>query len=291
MGNSNEPKRVIAWGRIFFDVIIVVILANFGKISSFFGSMLAPVIYDEIDPFSDMLVEVSGTEPFITLEYTDISGDPFLMENVRYEADKTSGLSNGDVVTITATASKNALKAAKKVFSRTTLQYTVKGQPFGLTPDTVLTDEQLHALRTGMDQMVEPLFLDNGTSRDLQQPVQWYLFGSGIKYWWNSTPTTTIISSEDPELVVMPAGIHIGNTYLLEPMTLHFDPRDENAEDDPFDFSACFVIRFNSIIMNGNEITSWDISSTDLYDDLHTAFISLKKEDPTCKEVPLPAAQ
>lgn len=142
-----------------------------------------------------------------------------------------------------------------------------------------------------MDQMVETLFLDNGTSRDLQQAVQWHLFGNGIKYWWNSTPTTTIISSEDPELVVMPAGIQIGNTYLLEPMTLHFDPRDENAEDDPFDFSACFVIRFHSIIMNGNEITSWDISSIDLYDDLHTAVISLKKEDPTCKDIPLPAAQ
>lgn len=35
MSNSNEPKRVIAWGRIFFVAIIVVILANFGKISSF----------------------------------------------------------------------------------------------------------------------------------------------------------------------------------------------------------------------------------------------------------------
>ena len=62
MSSSNEPKRVIAWGRIFFVAIIVVILANFGKISSFFGSVFAPVIYDEIDPFSDMLVEVSGTE-------------------------------------------------------------------------------------------------------------------------------------------------------------------------------------------------------------------------------------
>ena len=85
------------------------------------------MVYDEIDPFSDMLVEVSGTVPFIKLEYPDSSGDPFLMENVKYEAAKTDGLSNGDVVTITATASKTALKAAKKVFSRTTMQYTVEG--------------------------------------------------------------------------------------------------------------------------------------------------------------------
>ena len=55
------------------------------------------MVYDEIDPFSDMLVEVSGTVPFIKLEYPDISGDPFLMENVKYEAAKTDGLSNGDV--------------------------------------------------------------------------------------------------------------------------------------------------------------------------------------------------
>lgn len=293
MSSSNEPKRVIAWGRIFFVVIIVVILANFGKISSFFGSVFAPVIYDEIDPFSDMLVEVSGTEPFITLEYTDISGDPFLMENVKYEADKTSGLSNGDVVTITATASKRALKAAKKVFSRTTMQYTVEGQPIGLTPDTVLTDEQLQALRAGMDQMVETLFLDNGSHRDLQNAVQWHLFNSGIKYWLVASPTATLVSAEEPELVVMPVGYGttIGNTYLLEPMTVHFEPNAENADDGPIDFTACLAIQFSAIVMDGNEITSWDISNIEFCDDLNTAILSLKKQDPTCKEITLPAAQ
>ena len=189
MSNSNEPKRVIAWGRIFFVAIIVVILANFGKISSFFGSVFAPVIYDEIDPFSDMLVEVSGTEPFLTLEYTDISGDPFLMENVKYEADKTDGLSNGDVVTITATASKTALKAAKKVFSRTTMQYTVEGQPFYLTPDTVLNDEQMTALRSCMDTLVEAAFLNGG--EDVQHSAQGYLYDDTWKY-WGSEPTATL---------------------------------------------------------------------------------------------------
>ena len=282
MSSSNEPKRVIAWGRIFFVAIIVVILANFGKISSFFGSVFAPVIYDEIDPFSDMLVEVSGTEPFITLEYTDISGDPFLMENVKYEADKTSGLSNGDVVTITATASKRALKAAKKQFTRTTMQYTVEGQPIGLTPDTVLTDEQLQALRAGMDQMVETLFLDNGSHRDLQNAVQWHLFNSA-----------TLVSAEEPELVVMPVGYGttIGNTYLLEPMTVHFEPNAENADDGPIDFTACLAIQFSAIVMDGNEITSWDISNIEFCDALNTAILSLKKQDPTCKEITLPAAQ
>lgn len=293
MSSSNEPKRVIAWGRIFFVAIIVVILANFGKISSFFGSVFAPVIYDEIDPFSDMLVEVSGTEPFLTLEYTDISGDPFLMENVKYEADKTDGLSNGDVVTITATASKTALKAAKKVFSRTTMQYTVEGQPIGLTPDTVLTDEQLQALRAGMDQMVETLFLDNGSHRDLQNAVQWHLFNSGIKYWLVASPTATLVSAEEPELVVMPVGYGttIGNTYLLEPMTVHFEPNAENADDGPIDFTACLAIQFSAIVMDGNEITSWDISNIEFCDDLNTAILSLKKQDPTCKEITLPAAQ
>lgn len=160
------------------------------------------MVYDEIDPFSDMLVEVSGTVPFIKLEYPDISGDPFLMENVKYEAAKTDGLSNGDVVTITATASKTALKAAKKVFSRTTMQYTVEGQPFYLTPDTVLNDEQMAALRSCMDTLVEAAFLNGG--EDVQHGAQGYLYGDAWKY-WGSEPTATLVSCDNLEAVVFPA--------------------------------------------------------------------------------------
>ena len=292
MGNSNEPKRVIAWGRIFFDVIIVVILANFGKLSSFFGSVFAPVIYDEIDPFSDMLVEVSGTEPFLTLEYTDISGDPFLMENVKYEADKTSGLSNGDVVTITATASKRALKAAKKVFSRTTMQYTVEGQPFYITPDTELTDEQLASLQSSMQDLIQTMLMENGA--DIQHEVQSYLFDDSWKYGFMSVnPIVTVSDFKNVELVVLPIessyNIANGRAHLLTEMTITFDPN--NNRDEPQTFTACLSTQFHTIEMQGNDITSWDLQYKKFYDNVHDGVIVLKKEDPTCKEIPLPAAQ
>lgn len=292
MGNSNEPKRVIAWGRIFFDVIIVVILANFGKISSFFGSVFAPVIYDEIDPFSDMLVEVSGTEPFLTLEYTDISGDPFLMENVKYEADKTSGLSNGDVVTITATASKRALKAAKKVFSRTTMHYTVEGQPFYITPDTELTDEQLASLQSSMQDLIQTMLMENGA--DIQHEVQSYLFDDSWKYGFMSDdPIVTVSDFKNVELVVLPIessyNIANGRAHLLTEMTITFDPN--NNRDEPQTFTACLSTQFHTIEMQGNDITSWDLQYKKFYDNVHDGVIVLKKEDPTCKEIPLPAAQ
>lgn len=292
MSNSNEPKRVIAWGRIFFVAIIVVILANFGKISSFFGSVFAPVIYDEIDPFSDMLVEVSGTEPFLTLEYTDISGDPFLMENVKYEADKTDGLSNGDVVTITATASKTALKAAKKVFSRTTMQYTVEGQPFYITPDTELTDEQLASLQSNMQDLIQTMLMDNGA--DIQHEVQSYLFDDSWKYGFMSDdPIVTVSDFKNVELVVLPIessyNIANGRAHLLTEMTITFDPN--NNRDAPQTFTACLSTQFHTIEMQGNDITSWDLQYKKFYDNVHDGVIVLKKEDPTCKEIPLPAAQ
>lgn len=292
MSNSNEPKRVIAWGRIFFVVIIVVILANFGKISSFFGSVFAPVIYDEIDPFSDMLVEVSGTEPFITLEYTDISGDPFLMENVKYEADKTNGLSNGDVVTITATASKRALKAAKKQFTRTTMQYTVEGQPFYITPDTELTDEQLASMQSSMQDLIQTMLMENGA--DIQHEVQSYLFDDSWKYGFMSDdPIVTVSDFKNVELVVLPIessyNIANGRAHLLTEMTITFDPN--NNRDEPQTFTACLSTQFHTIEMQGNDITSWDLQYKKFYDNVHDGVIVLKKEDPTCKEIPLPAAQ
>lgn len=292
MSSSNEPKRVIAWGRIFFVAIIVVILANFGKISSFFGSVFAPVIYDEIDPFSDMLVEVSGTEPFLTLEYTDISGDPFLMENVKYEADKTSGLSNGDVVTITATASKRALKAAKKQFTRTTMQYTVEGQPFYITPDTELTDEQLSSLQSNMQDLIQTMLMDNGA--DIQHEVQSYLFDDSWKYGFMSDdPIVTVSDFKNVELVVLPIessyNIANGRAHLLTEMTITFDPN--NNRDEPQTFTACLSTQFHTIEMQGNDITSWDLQYKKFYDNVHDGVIVLKKEDPTCKEIPLPAAE
>lgn len=292
MSNSNEPKRVIAWGRIFFVAIIVVILANFGKISSFFGSVFAPVIYDEIDPFSDMLVAISGTEPFLTLEYTDISGDPFLMENVKYEADKTDGLSNGDVVTITATASKTALKAAKKVFSRTTMQYTVEGQPFYITPDTELTDEQLASLQSNMQDLIQTMLMDNGA--DIQHEVQSYLFDDSWKYGFMSDdPIVTVSDFKNVELVVLPIessyNIANGRAHLLTEMTITFDPNTNR--DEPQTFTACLSTQFHTIEMQGNDITSWDLQYKKFYDNVHDSVIVLKKEDPTCKEISLPAAE
>lgn len=293
--SNKEPKYGIAWGRILFVVIVVLVLSvisNFSALPTGITDLFAPVNYDEIDPFSDMLVEVSGTEPFITLEYTDISGDPFLMENVKYEADKTSGLSNGDVVTITATASKRALKAAKKQFTRTTMQYTVEGQPFYITPDTELTDEQLASLQSSMQDLIQTMLMENGA--DIQHEVQSYLFDDSWKYGFMSDdPIVTVSDFKNVELVVLPIessyNIANGRAHLLTEMTITFDPN--NNRDEPQTFTACLSTQFHTIEMQGNDITSWDLQYKKFYDNVHNGVIVLKKEDPTCKEIPLPAAQ
>lgn len=293
--SNKEPKYGIAWGRILFVVIVVLILSvisNFSALPTGITDLFSPVVYDEIDPFTDMLVEVSGTEPFIKLEYTDISGDQFLMENVKYEADKTDGLSNGDVVTITATASKKALKAAKKQFTRTTMQYTVEGQPFYITPDTELTDEQLASLQSNMQDLIQTMLMDNGA--DIQHEVQSYLFDDSWKYGFMSDdPIVTVSDFKNVELVVLPIessyNIANGRAHLLTEMTITFDPN--NNRDEPQTFTACLSTQFHTIEMQGNDITSWDLQYKKFYDNVHDGVIVLKKIDPTCKEITLPAAQ
>lgn len=292
MSRNKEPRIGIAWGRILFVVIVVLILSvvsNFSALPTSVTDLFSSANYEEVDPFADLVIEVNGVDPFIKLQYTDISGDQFLIENVKFSADKTYGLSNGDVVTITAKASNNALRAAKKKLTRTAMQYTVENQPFYLTPDTELTDAQMESLRSYMDTLVDAAFLNDG--EDVQHGAQGYLYGDNWKY-WGSEPTATLVSCDKIEAVVFPtqstagsANHSGGKVVLLANATVTFCANQGNAE--PQTFTACMAIASKYIEMTGNDVSNWELSYVGFNDTVDEAILSLKKQDPTCKEIPL----
>ena len=45
------------------------------------------------------------------------------------------------------------------------------------------------------------------------------------------------------------------------------------------------------IEMQGNDITFWEVSHVSFAENQEKAVLSLRKKDPTCKEIPLPAAE
>lgn len=167
------------------------------------------------------------------------------------------------------------------------MQYTVEGQPFYLTPDTVLNDEQMAALRSCMDTLVEAAFLNGG--EDVQHGAQGYLYGDAWKY-WGSEPTATLVSCDNLEAVVFPAsGGDPGYVEFLANATVTFCANQGNAQ--PETFSACMCITSKYIEMQGNDITFWEVSHVSFAENQEKAVLSLRKKDPTCKEIPLPAAE
>lgn len=143
-----------------------------------------------------------------------------------------------------------------------------------------------------MQDLIQTMLMDNGA--DIQHEVQSYLFDDSWKYGFMSDdPIVTVSDFKNVELVALPIessyNIANGRAHLLTEMTITFDPN--NNRDEPQTFTACLSTQFHTIEMQGNDITSWDLQYKKFYDNVHDGVIVLKKEDPTCKEIPLPAAE
>ncbi len=83
---------------------------------------------EEIDAFKDIKVDVTGMSPNISVSISNNSEDE-LLKTVQYKASKTSGIANGETITITATKWDEELFNEKAiVLKETKMEYTVKGQ-------------------------------------------------------------------------------------------------------------------------------------------------------------------
>ena len=62
-----------------------------------------------------------------------------------------------------------------------------------------------------------------------------------------------------------------------------------NAQPETFSAYMCITSKY--IEMQGNDITFWEVSHVSFAENQEKAVLSLRKKDPTCKEIPLPAAE
>lgn len=85
---------------------------------------LEPV--EEIDPFADLNVSFSGISPNGRVEYT-YNGDNDYISTYDFEADKESGLQNGDIVTIRIEEDEYNASYYGYTCTKTEMQYTVSG--------------------------------------------------------------------------------------------------------------------------------------------------------------------
>lgn len=82
----------------------------------------------EVDAFKDIKIDLSGMSPNINISITNNSEDEFL-KTVEYKASKTSRISNGETITITAYKWDEELAQEKEItLKETKMEYKVEGQ-------------------------------------------------------------------------------------------------------------------------------------------------------------------
>ncbi len=81
----------------------------------------------EIDVFKDLQVEVTGTAPYAFVTYTNNSTDPYI-KNLEYVVEgRTTGLKNGDVITIKCMIDAKTAELYYYYTDVTSMDYTVEG--------------------------------------------------------------------------------------------------------------------------------------------------------------------
>ena len=81
----------------------------------------------EIDVFKDLQVEVTGTAPYAFVTYTNNSADPYI-KNLEYVVEgRTTGLKNGDVITIKCMIDAKTAELYYYYTDVTSMDYTVEG--------------------------------------------------------------------------------------------------------------------------------------------------------------------
>lgn len=129
-----------------------------------------PVDYD---PFEKLTVNVTDTAPYGNLKL-DSSND--LISGLSFKADKTEGLKNGDVVTITVNANSNQdvqTYCAKQGYSltRTSMEYTVSGINSYVQTLEEIPEEWLEKMKTQSEDIIETRFVDSCPKSDQYSTV------------------------------------------------------------------------------------------------------------------------
>lgn len=111
----------------------------------------------EIDAFKDIKVDFSGMSPNINVSISNNSEDEFL-KTVEYKASKTSGIANGETITITAVKWDEEMAQEKEItLKETKKEYKVEGQSAYIFSKSEITNDVKTELKS--------IFVSKATSK------------------------------------------------------------------------------------------------------------------------------
>ncbi len=102
----------------------------------------------EIEAFKDIKVDVTGMSPNLSVSIVNNSQDE-LLKTIEYKPSKSTGVANGETITITAVKWDEELFNEKKVtLKETKMEYKVEGQPSYVFSVSEITDTVKNNLKT-----------------------------------------------------------------------------------------------------------------------------------------------
>ncbi len=148
----------------------------------------------EVDAFEAMKVNITGMSPNINISVTNESSDEFL-KTVKFKASKTSGVSNGEKITITADSWDEDMANEKGyVLKETSTDYTVDGQAAYIYNTSEITDS--------LKSEIKSLFVEKAKSKATD--AKWYVaYYTDYQYVENRYDYDKDLTAGTPELVSM----------------------------------------------------------------------------------------
>lgn len=127
----------------------------------------------ELDAFKDIKIDVTGMSPNINVSISNNSEDERL-KTVEYRASKTSGISNGETITITAVRwDENRFNEEGVALKETTMTYTVNGQAAYIFSLSEINDAVKTELKSTFISKVTSKANENYSS--YSDNLKWYL--------------------------------------------------------------------------------------------------------------------
>lgn len=155
----------------------------------------------EVDAFKDIVVNVTGMSPNLSITITNNSTDEFL-RTVVYSVSKKSGVTNGETITITAESwDENLAQEKALALKETTMTYTVTGQAAYIFSLSEINDTVKSELKS--------IFVSKATSKAKENYARWV---DNAKYYLVENTDYKYIEAEDfdrdltvgkPEVVAM----------------------------------------------------------------------------------------
>ncbi len=115
----------------------------------------------QIDPFDYLNVTFSGTSPnaSVSLKNTADSSDSFL-KNLYFSADKSSGISAGDTITVKVSANKEDALKKGYILTETSKEYTCDKVDEYVTDITDIPEDKMTALKKDATDKIESAFAE-----------------------------------------------------------------------------------------------------------------------------------